>query len=172
MHPANTCALLAFGWETLDHWSCHASSTRCNDFSTHCQARAHMAQSFYSHGRTTSDRDGNISITHNKSDLILNSSRWLRWIVRQWFRWLFDFTWYNMVFSGFRIQHGFSVNKTSLYRKAAESGYTHIPSPPALNSHLVLEKNNSTCWTIVQDKPSAPHNLFLNYARFSCWARW
>jgi hypothetical protein len=46
------------------------------------------------------------------------------------------------------VQHGFfwfpnttwffSVNKTSLDRKAAESGYTNIPSPPALNSPLVL----------------------------------
>jgi large-conductance mechanosensitive channel len=29
---------------------------------------------------------------------------------------------------------------SGLCRKAAESGYTHIPSPPALNSHQVLGK--------------------------------
>ena len=32
--------LHAFGWDALDHWSCHASASRRNDFSTHCQARA------------------------------------------------------------------------------------------------------------------------------------
>jgi hypothetical protein len=110
---ASECTLHAFRWITLDHWSWHASASRSNDFSRHswhCQARA-QGPTFFSHGRTTADRDSNlnISITRNKSDLILNSSRWLRvvWIVRQWVQWLFDFKWYNMASSGFRLQHGF-----------------------------------------------------------------